>query len=352
MSAQPKRQNVQMNGQQVRIGIAGVGYWGPKIARNFHDSQNAILTTVADLNPERLAEIQKLYPEVRTTRKFEEMLSEVDAVVVATPVRTHFDLGMRALQAGKHVLIEKPIALHAAHACQLMETAEKNNLVLMVGHTFEYNSAVEAVREIVHSDELGRIYYINSTRANLGLFQSDINVMWDLAPHDLSILCYILNDNPLFINANGSVFVNTSRNLHEVVYMNLQFGNGVLVNSRLSWLDPVKQRRLTVVGSKKMLVYDDIAEDKVIVFDKGVDVPPHSVTEEEFRASYRHGEETIYPVQWKEPLRVECDHFLDCIVQHKIPRSDGRDGLKILNILEMAQRSLDNGGVNLKIEYD
>jgi predicted dehydrogenase len=175
--------------------------------------------------------------------------------------------------------------------------------------------------------------------------------MWDLAPHDSSIIRYILGLDPIKVSARGAIFVNKIRNLHEVAYINLHFENGVMANLQLSWLDPVKQRTLTVVGSKKMLVYDDIAADKVVVFDKGVEVPPYSITEEEFRASYRHGDETVHPLAWSEPLRAECSHFIDCIQNETTPRSDGVVGLKVLKILETAQRSLMNGGVELTVEY-
>jgi predicted dehydrogenase len=221
----------------------------------------------------------------------------------------------------------------------------------MVGHTFEYNPAVEAVRQIVQSGELGRIYYLNSTRANLGLLQRDINVMWDLGPHDVSMMRYILGQDPTKVNASGSAFINPARGLHEIVYMNLTFSEGIMANVRLSWLSPVKRRRVTIVGSKKMLVYDDIADDKVVVYDKGVDVLPYSITEAEFHASYRHGEETAYPVDWVEPLKVECEHFLECVRTGDTPRSDGEDGVRVIKVLETAQRSLVNGGVELSVEY-
>lgn len=339
------------NNQPVKVGIVGVGYWGPKLARNFHDLPTAKLSMVADLSDSRLAEINKIYPEVEVTKNYSEMLGKVDAVIVATPVHAHFALAQQALQAGKHVMIEKPITSSLAQAKKLIEIADEKKLTLMVGHTFEYNPAVVAIREIIQSGELGQIYYMNSTRANLGLLQPDINVMWDLAPHDISILCYILGTNPESVSARGATYVNRSKNLAEVVYMTLIFPNNILVNSRLSWLDPVKQRRLTIVGSRKMLVYDDILDDKVIIYDKGVEVPPYSVTEEEFKASYRHGGETVYPLKWSEPLRAECADFVDAIITNNPPRSDGRDGARVLSILEMAQRSLENGAVALKIEY-
>jgi predicted dehydrogenase len=307
---------------------------------------------VCDLRQERLAEIKQLYPDIKTTSNYEDLLSgNLDAVVVATPVNTHYPLAKEALLAGKHVFVEKPITSNAAQADELVALAAEYGLTLMVGHTFVYNPAVQAVREIIRSNQLGKIYYLNSTRANLGLLQPDINVMWDLGPHDISILQYIMATDPIKVSARGACYVNLTRNLQEVVYLVLFFEDGVMANLRLSWLDPVKQRRLTVVGREKMLVYDDIAEDKVVIFDKGVEVPAYSVTEEEFHASYRHGEEKVYPLKWVEPLRVECQHFLDCMNTGQEPISSGGDGAKVLKVLETAQRSLLNGGVELFIEY-
>jgi predicted dehydrogenase len=338
--------------QSINIGVIGCGYWGPKLARNFHELPGAILTMVSDLREERLTEINQLYPHVHTTCNCDDLLNgRVDAVVIATPVQTHYPLAKAALLAGKHVLVEKPITSRSDHAQELVELAARRGLILMTGHTFVYNPAVEAVREIIQSGQLGKVYYMNATRANLGLLQPDINVMWDLAPHDISILCFILDTNPIAVSARGAAYINTFRELHEVVYMTLFFKGSVMANLRLSWLDPVKQRRLTVVGSKKMLVYDDISENKVVIYDKGVEIPPYSVTEDEFRASYRHGEETVYPLQWQEPLKTECNHFLECIRTGSTPRSSGEDGLKVLQILETAQRSLVNNGVELKVEY-
>jgi predicted dehydrogenase len=336
----------------LQIGVIGCGYWGPKLARNFRDLPGARLSSVSDLREDRLAEIKKLYPEVNTTTDFRDLLSEgIDAVVVATPVHTHYALVKAALLAGKHVLVEKPITSDSKHAEELVELADQSGLTLMVGHTFVYNPAVQAVRKIIQSGGLGTVYYLNATRVNLGLLQPDINVMWDLAPHDISILRYILDKDPVTVSARGAVYINTFKKLPEVVYMTLFFDGDVMANLRLSWLDPVKLRRLTVVGSNKMLVYDDIADNKVVMFDKGVDVPPYSVTEDEFRASYRHGEESVYHFDWVEPLRAECACFIDCICNGAESPSSGENGVKVLRVLETAQRSLDNGGVELKIEY-
>jgi predicted dehydrogenase len=335
-----------------KVGVIGCGYWGPKLARNFHQIPNSELAMVSDLRNDRIAEIQDLYPGAIGTTNYQHLLdSDIDCVVIATPVNTHYSLAKEALLAGKHVLVEKPITADSSQAEELIRLAENKSLVLMVGHTFEYNSAVEAVRQVIRSGELGNIFYLNSTRVNLGLLQPDINVMWDLAPHDLSILRFILGANPVSVSARGGIYVNKYRNLHEVVYMIVNFENGIMANLRLSWLDPVKQRRITVVGDKKMLVYDDIVEDKVIIFDKGVEIPPYSITEKEFHASYRHGDERVIEYEWSEPLRAECTHFLECIQNNVSPRSSGEVGLIILRILETAQRSLMNGGVELKIEY-
>ena len=338
--------------KSIRVGIIGLGYWGPKLARNLHAIPGVTMAMASDLRQERLDELKRICPLAVTTRNYKDLLNEsLDAVIIATPVYTHYKLAHEALLAGKHVFVEKPLTNNSAHGEVLLNLAKEMNLRLMVGHTFVYNPGVEAVKQAIQSGELGEIYYLNSTRVNLGLLQPDINVMWDLAPHDLSILNYILDDDPVKVSALGAVYVNKSRNLPEVIYMNLRYKNDVIANLRVSWLDPVKIRKLTVVGSKKMLVYDDISDNKVVLYDKGVDVPPYSLTEEEFHASYRNGPESMVPYEWAEPLRAECDHFIDCIRTSKCPRSDGEKGLKVVKILESAQRSLINGGLELAIEY-
>ena len=336
----------------LRVGILGYGYWGPKLARNFHELPDSQLEMVCDVRDDRLAEIADLYPQADVTTSYEALLeSDLDAVVIATPVARHYRLAKAALMAGKHVLVEKPITRRADEARDLVSLAEERGLTLMVGHTFVYNPSVEAVRDIIQSGELGTLYYLNSTRVNLGLLQPDINVMWDLAPHDLSILQFVLNADPVSVSAHGGVYVNKYGKLPEVAYVVIRFEDDVIANLRLSWLDPVKKRNLVIVGSKKMMVYDDLAENKVVIFDKGVEVPPYTVTEEEFQASYRHGGETVVPLEWVEPLRAECAHFVECIRTGAVPRSSGHTGLRIVQVLETAQRSLMNGGVELRVEY-
>jgi predicted dehydrogenase len=330
---------------KVKVGVIGCGYWGPKIARNFHELPGSELTWVADFRSDRLAHMQSLYPGICTTQSHRELLAaDVDAVVIATPVSTHHRLALEALQAGKHVLVEKPLAATVAEATEIAETADRLGLAAMVGHTFQYNPAVNVLRTLIAAGELGEVYYVNATRVNLGLFQPDINVMWDLAPHDISILLHILGVEPTEVSAQGDFYVQPGKGIHEVAYLTLRFPNKVLANVRVSWLDPVKQRRLTVVGSKKMVVYDDIADNKVILFDKGVEAPPYSDTPEEFSLSYRHGPETVVPLTWAEPLRIECEAFLHWIRTGEPAFSDAWTGVKVVRILETAQKSLLNGG--------
>ena len=330
----------------IRVGVVGCGYWGPKLARNFYTLPDSSLEWVCDFRQDRLDHIRSLYPDVRTTSSYEALLeSNVNAVVLATPVSTHCALAIRALRAGKHVLVEKPLAASVAEAEQIIEEADRRQLVVMVGHTFVYNPAVEAVKEIVASGELGEIYYINGIRVNLGLFQPDINVLWDLAPHDVSILLYILGLDPDAVSARGGIFVQRTRGIHDVAHVSLRFPNEVLADVRVSWLDPVKVRRYTIVGSKKMLLYNDIAaQDKVVIFDKRVEIPPYSDTEPEFHASYYDGDGVPVPIAWTEPLQKECSQFLEAIQDHGVSRSDASVGLEVMRILEAADKSLHNGG--------
>lgn len=329
-----------------KIGVIGLGYWGPKLARNFHELPEAQLEWGCDLQQSRLDHIQSLYPEIRTTRDYHEVLdSDVDAVCIATPVGMHYRFAMEALKADKHIFIEKPLAACVGQAEEIVAEAVLRERLVMVGHIYAYHPAVNAMKQIIQSGELGQIYYINATRVNLGLFQPDINVAWDLAPHDISILTYILGLQPVAASARGGVYVQSRKGLHDVAYLSLFFPNGVLADIRVSWLDPCKQRRYTVVGSSKMLVYDDLDPvNMILIYDKGVEMPPYSDTEQEFRLSYRTGDGIPYPLTWAEPLKVECQHFLDCIRENREPRSNGTAGLEVIRVLESAQASLLNGG--------
>jgi predicted dehydrogenase len=338
--------------EPIRVGVIGAGYWGPNLIRNFTELPDAELRIVCDLNQERLDHISLRYPDIFTTQNYYEILeSDVEAIAIATPVSTHYKLAMDCLYAGKHVLIEKPIAGCSLEAREIVLTGRKQGKIVMAGHTFVYNPAVLAIKEIIASGDLGHVYYINSTRVNLGLYQPDINVVWDLAPHDISILLCILGIEPISASARGGMFV--KKGVHDVAYLSIYFPEGVMADLRVSWLDPCKIRRITVVGSKKMLVYDDIESvDKVKIFNKGVDIQPYSDTYEEFHMAYRYGEEVVYPLNWKEPLKMECLDFVNCIQSGVPPRSRGEDGLKVIQIIEAAQKSLFNGGVTESILWD
>ncbi|MFH1086349.1 MAG: Gfo/Idh/MocA family oxidoreductase [Chloroflexota bacterium] len=328
----------------IRVGVVGCGYWGPQLIRNFQSLHGADMAVVSDLSAARLEHIHGLYPSAHTTTDYAELLaSPVEAVAVATPVRTHYRMAREALLHGKHVLVEKPLTCDAAQAQELVSLAAERGLVLMVGHTFEYNPAVQYLKNYIASGQLGEVYYINCTRVNLGIFQKDINVIWDLAPHDVSILLYLLGSQPDRVSARGAAYVQPQ--IEDVAYVTLNFPTGVMADIRVSWLDPCKIRSITVVGSRKMVVYDDVEPtEKIKIYDKGVDRPAYSDTMEEFRLSYRYGDITTPAIATAEPLALECAHFCECVREGKTPRSDGRVGWQVVRILELAQRSLKNGG--------
>ena len=330
--------------KSVQVGVVGCGYWGPKLIRNLQSIPGSDLRMVADLREDRLEHVGGLYPGVETTTSYDALLdSSVEAIAIATPVSSHYQMARQALLHGKHVLIEKPLTRSLQEAEELIALADERRRVLMVGHTFEYNPAVVYLKDLIARGELGKIYYINATRVNLGIFQKDINVIWDLAPHDISILLYILGAKPDRVSARGAAYVQPR--IHDVAYITLQFPTGVMADVRVSWLDPCKIRSITVVGSRKMVVYDDVeAAEKIKVYDKGVDAPPYSDTVEEFRLSYRYGDITTPNISGAEPLELECKHFLECIRTGRVPRSDGRVGAQVVKILEGAQRSLLDGG--------
>lgn len=333
-----------------KVGVVGAGYWGPNLIRNFHQINTAQLFYVCDTRQERLDHVKNLYPNVQVSQDFQDLLeSEVEAIVIATPVSTHYGLTLKSLNADKHVLVEKPIALKASEAMDIVQLGVEKDKVVMTGHTFMFNPAVVALKEIIQSGEIGEVYYINCTRVNLGLYQPDVNVIWDLAPHDVSILMYILGMEPESTSARGGTYVKPG--VHDVAYLSMFYPGGVMADMRVSWLDPNKIRSITIVGSRKMLVYDDIEPiEKIRVFDKGVDVQPYTDTYEEFHLAYRYGDVIPYPINWQEPLKLECLHFIECIQESKVPRSDGLSGWKVVKVLEAAQRSLNNGGIKENID--
>jgi predicted dehydrogenase len=288
--------------------------------------------------------MKALYPYTTTTSDYRALLRDpdIEAVIIATPVATHAALAREALTAGKHVLVEKPLTACADDAVALIELAEKMDRRLMVGHTFEYNPAVEELKGAISNGQIGEVLYVNATRVNLGIFQRDINVLWDLAPHDISILIYILGRLPEAVSARGAAHVH--RGIEDVGYLQLYFADNVMANVHVSWLDPHKIRQMTFVGSEKMLVYDDIGAEKLKLYDRGVDPPGYSDTPEEHALSYRDRGTTVLPVPDVEPLHIQCRHFVQCIRERRTPRSDGYSGWKVVKILEAAQQSLRNRG--------
>lgn len=336
----------------VNIAVVGCGYWGPNLVRNFSSISECKMKKVCDTDVERLAYIKRLYSEVETVSEFEQVVGapEIDAVAVATPVRFHFEMAMKSLQAGKHTFIEKPMASSVAECKELIEIAEKKNLILMVGHTFVYSTPVRKIKEIVDSGELGRIQYISARRLNLGLLQKDINVAWDLAPHDISIILYIMNETPVSVNCQGKAHVNPD--IEDVTSMTLNFARDGLATIQSSWLDPNKVREITFVGNKKMLVYNDVEPiEKIKIYDKRVDIPSHYDTFAEFQYAYHYGDMYSPYLKLVEPLKVECQHFLDCIRTGRKAQSSGIEGIRIIQILEAASHSLQNGGAEVKLSF-
>ncbi|MEZ4734906.1 MAG: Gfo/Idh/MocA family oxidoreductase [Caldilineaceae bacterium] len=331
--------------RKVKIGAIGYGYWGPNLIRNFVELPGSDLYAIADLDQARLDYVKERYPQIQVmTRNYEELFTlDLDAVVVATPPPTHFPIVRNCLKHGLHVLVEKPLTLNSADACELIQLATAHNRTLMVGHTFEYNPAVRALKEMIHSGELGEIQYIDAVRVSLGLFNASLNVLWDLAPHDVSILLHLLGTMPISVAAQGNACL--QHEIEDVAYMTLRFPNNILAHIRMSWLDPCKTRRITVVGSKKMVIYDDVEpQEKLKVYDKGVKAIRHTDTFGEFQFAYHYGDIVTPYIRFEEPLRLECTHFLECIAEGKPPLTDGYNGLRVVEIVEAAQRSLRNGG--------
>ena len=335
------------------IGVIGCGYWGPNLIRNFSSIADCTLKTVSDLNESRLRHITSLYPGVEGVANADEVMQdkEIDAVVVATPVRHHFPLAKAALLAGKHVLIEKPMASSAAECEELIEIAKREGLVLMVGHTFLYSEPVHRISEIIASGDIGEIRYINSQRLNLGLFQKDINVAWDLAPHDISIILHFLGQSPTTVNCQGNAHVTPG--IEDVTNMSLGFGGERFATIQSSWLEPRKVRQMTIVGTRRMIVYDDLQPtEKIRVYDVRVDRPPHYDTFAEFQYSYHYGDSYIPHIDHAEPLKVQCQHFLDCIQKGTQPISCGERGLELVRILEASSQSLQANGAPISFSEE
>jgi predicted dehydrogenase len=342
---------------KVNLGIIGAGYWGPNLARNFYQNPKANLKCICDISDERISYMKEIFPAVPTIKNYQDILSnsEIDAVVIALPVEDHFRFAKEVLLAGKHALVEKPLALTVAECEELINISEKNELILMVGHTFEYNAAVNRVREFIENGDLGDIYYIYSQRLNLGRIRQDINVMWNLAPHDVSIILYWLKEEPVSVSAKGYIYL--QEELEDVVYINLDFRSGTSANIHVSWLDPNKVRKMTIVGSKKMVVYDDVSSDaKIQVYDKGI--TKKNINESlgeydtfgKFQLIHRAGDLLVPKIGFVEPLKIETSHFLECILEGKRPLTDGLNGLRVVKVLAAAQKSFKNDGQAIKIK--
>lgn len=331
--------------EQINVGVVGCGYWGPNHARNLNNLSDCCLRAVCDQDTRRLSHLKSLYPQIECYSGFEEMLSrsKLDAVVIATGVKSHFSLTKKSLEAGLHTLVEKPMASSTAECDQLIDLAASQNRVLMVGHTFLYSAHVRKIKEIVTAGDIGDIQYISSRRLNLGLFQKDINVTWDLAPHDLSIILHIIGEMPLTVNCCGKAHV--SRGVEDVTNMSLVFRKDRLATVHNSWLDPRKIREMTIVGTRRMIVYDDVAPlEKIKIYDSRVEVPPHYDTFAEFQYAYHYGDMYVPYVRQEEPLKIECQHFLDCIRDNVTPLSDGEQGRQLVTVLEASSESLRRGG--------
>ena len=336
--------------EQVRVAVVGCGYWGPNLVRNFHQLPTADLASCCDTDPQKLDKVKALYPSVRTTVRYADVLAdgEIEAVALATPARAHYELARDALLADKHVFVEKPLAMSSEEAEELIALAQNRNRTLMVGHVFEYNPAVLKIKELVDGGQIGQVYYIYSNRVNLGRVQSDINALWSIAPHDISILIYLLGAMPLFVSALGATYLNSE--VEDVVFVTMTFPNGVLGHVQASWLDPSKVRRMTIVGSDKMIIYDDIADEgKIKIYDKGVYRKGKEDIYGEFQYKVHSGDIYIPKIEMAEPLRKECAHFIECVRTGARPRTDGENGLRVVRVLEAAQASLDSDGVSVEL---
>jgi predicted dehydrogenase len=329
----------------IRIGVVGYGYWGPNLVRNFAETPGAEIAAVADLDTNKLATVKRRFPAVHTTTNFNDLLSDasIDAVAIATPVNTHYELAMAALKAGKHVWVEKPMTETVEQARRLVEEAERRGKVLHVDHTFIYTGAVQKMAEIIKADELGKIYYYDSIRVNLGLFQRDVSVISDLAVHDFSILDHLFGEQPAAVTASGmNHFPGTPENL---AYVTLYYDSGMIAHVNCSWLAPVKVRQILVGGSKKMVTYDDLeASEKIKIYDKGVSFTDDPEKIQEMRVGYRTGDMWAPKLAVTEALRVEGDQFVECIRQSKASLTDGQLGLRVVQLIEAASESMRNKG--------
>jgi predicted dehydrogenase len=337
----------------IGIGVIGYGYWGPNLVRNFAEAPGAQVIAVSDLNPERLAVVQARHPLVKTTTDYRDLLRDpsIDAVVVSTPVSTHYELGMQVLRSGRHLLLEKPLTASVTEGERLLEAAAERRRIVMVDHTFIYTGAVRKIKEIIDDGLLGRLYYFDSVRVNLGLFQPDVNVLWDLAVHDLSIMDYVLNCRPTAVAATGSVHLGKTEN---IAYLTCYFEHDLIAHFHVNWLSPVKVRRTLIGGERQMIVYDDLEpSEKVKVYDKGAQLTSVGVNGvHQRKMEYRSGDMWAPQLKTTEGLQTEARHFIECIERDEKPLTDGEVGLRVVRVLEAASHSMARRGQPIELEWD
>jgi len=334
----------------IGIAVVGYGYWGPNLARNFAETEGARMTVCCDSDPRRLVMAQKRFPGVACASDFDEVLRnpEVDAIAIATPARTHYELARRALKADKHVLVEKPLTMRVDHAEELVTLAEKQGLVLMVDHVFIYSPPVLKMKELLTQGRLGKLFFIDSVRINLGLFQHDINVVWDLAPHDLSIVNFLLDRTPVSLSAFGGV--HASHEIEDVAYLHLDYGDGLIANFHFNWLSPVKVRQMIIGGCERSLIYNDLEfSEKIKVYDSGIEVGEDLEQRRKALIRYRNGDVWAPNLENSEPLARVTGNFVKCVEKGERPISDGAAGLRIVKILDAAQRSIKGLGIRIPL---
>jgi predicted dehydrogenase len=327
----------------IRVGVIGYGYWGPNVVRNLHGLENVCVAVVCDKSPAALARVRKIYPGIATTTEANDVLRspDIDAVAVITPVWTHYELAKTALENGKHVFVEKPLTSSAAQAEELIEIAARKKLTIMVDHTFLFTGAVRKIRELTEKGVLGNLYYYDSLRVNLGLFQHDVSVIWDLAPHDLSIMDHLIKKEPEAIVATGEKHLN---GVEDVAFMTIHFPDSVIAHINVNWLSPVKIRTTLIGGQKRMVVWNDlVADEKVRVYDKGVQIS-NGEGIRDLLVSYRSGDMWAPQIEQTEALRVELSYFADCIMNDETPFNDGQAGLRVVRMLEAAECSIRKRG--------
>lgn len=333
----------------IRVGVVGLGYWGPNLVRCFSELADCKVTAFCDQNIDRLLMVKNRFPAIQPFDNYDQLLASnaVDALVIATPTATHFQLASKALKQGIHVFVEKPLARTVEECQQLIELSDAHQATLFVGHIFLHSSPVAKLKELIDSGELGKINYISSRRLNLGPVRKDVSCLYDLAPHDISMMLYLLGEQPVSVGCSGLAHLNEG--VHDVCNLNLTFRNNRMGMIHVSWLDPRKERVLTVVGDRKMAVYDDLDQEKIKVFDKGVKTPAHSSNYAEFQIAYRYGGSYSPFIQEREPLKSECEAFINSITKGQVPLTDGRNGLQVVEVLDAAEKSLFNGGGQIRL---